>query len=46
MLSKWSKKYERYKELQKRIDEKLNDDTDNGGKKDSNNDNDVSVSDG
>ena len=33
VLSKWSKKYERYKELQRRIDEKLNDDTDNGEKK-------------
>jgi hypothetical protein len=32
VLSKWSKKYERFKELQKRIDEKLDDDTDNGGK--------------
>jgi hypothetical protein len=32
VLSKWSKKYERYKELQKRIDEKLDDDTENGGK--------------
>ena len=31
VLSKWSKRYERYKELQKRIDEKL-DDTDTGGK--------------
>lgn len=30
VLSKWSKGYERYKELQKRIDEKLDDDTDNG----------------
>jgi hypothetical protein len=30
VLSKWSKKYERYKELQRRIDEKLNDDTNNG----------------
>jgi hypothetical protein len=27
VLSKWSKKYERYKELQKKIDEKLNDDS-------------------
>jgi hypothetical protein len=26
VLSKWSKKYERYKELQKRIDEKLGND--------------------
>jgi hypothetical protein len=26
VLSKWTKKYERYKELQKKIDEKLNDD--------------------
>ena len=34
VLSKWSKKYERYKELQKRIDEKLDDDyNDSGGKK-------------
>jgi hypothetical protein len=30
VLSKWSKKYERYKELQRRIDERLNDDTNNG----------------
>ena len=30
VLSRWSKKYERYKELQKRVDEKL--DYDNGGK--------------
>jgi hypothetical protein len=29
VLLKWSKRYERYKELQRRIDEKLN----NGGKK-------------
>jgi hypothetical protein len=33
VLSKWSKKYERYKELQKRVDEKLDDDNDNGGGK-------------
>src|ERR687891_2672686 len=26
VLSRWSKKYERYKELQKRVDEKLDDD--------------------
>lgn len=26
VLSKWAKKYERYKELQKKIDEKLSDD--------------------
>jgi hypothetical protein len=33
MLSRWSKKYERYKELQKRVDEKLDDDdNDNRGK--------------
>lgn len=32
VLSKWSKKYERYKELQKRVDEKLDDDNDNRGK--------------
>jgi len=25
VLSKWTKKYERYKELQKKIDEKLSD---------------------
>lgn len=30
VLSKWTKKYERYKELQKKIDEKLDYDT-NGG---------------
>ena len=30
VLSKWSKKYERYKELQKRIDEKLDDDYNEG----------------
>ena len=28
VLSKWTKKYERYKELQKKVDEKLNYDTD------------------
>jgi hypothetical protein len=35
VLSKWTKKYERYKELQKKIDEKLDDDNnnDNGGRK-------------
>jgi hypothetical protein len=33
VLSKWSKKYERYKELQKRVDEKLDYDTDNEDKK-------------
>ena len=32
VLSRWSKKYERYKELQKRVDEKLDDDSDNRGK--------------
>ena len=32
VLSRWSKKYERYKELQKRVDEKLDDDNDNRGK--------------
>jgi hypothetical protein len=33
VLSKWTKKYERYKELQKRIDEKLDyDNNDNGDK--------------
>jgi hypothetical protein len=32
VLSKWSKKYERYKELQKRVDEKLDEDDDNEGK--------------
>lgn len=32
VLSNWSKKYERYKELQKRVDEKLDDDNDNRGK--------------
>ena len=29
VLSKWTKKYERYKELQKKIDEKLDDDNNN-----------------
>lgn len=29
VLSKWSKKYERYKELQKRVDEKLDEDDNN-----------------
>ena len=29
VLSKWTKKYERYKELQKKIDEKLDDDNSN-----------------
>src|ERR671925_608626 len=34
VLSKWSKKYERYKELQKRVDEKLDyDNDDDEGKK-------------
>ena len=33
VLSKWSKKYERYKELQKRVDEKLDYDNDDEGKK-------------
>jgi hypothetical protein len=32
VLSNWSKKYERYKELQKRVGEKLDDDNDNRGK--------------
>ena len=32
VLSRWSKKYERYKELQKRVDEKLDDDNGNRGK--------------
>jgi hypothetical protein len=32
VLSKWSKKYERYKELQKMVDEKLEDVTDNKAK--------------
>ncbi len=34
VLSKWSKKYERYKELQRKVDEKLDEDTndDNEGK--------------
>jgi hypothetical protein len=32
VLSKWSKKYEHYKELQKRVDEKLDEDDDNKGK--------------
>src|SRR5215467_4874491 len=30
VLSKWTKKYERYKELQKKVDEKLDYDTDEG----------------
>lgn len=34
VLSKWSKKYERYKELQRRTDEKLDFDVDNENKKD------------
>ncbi len=34
VLSKWSKKYERYKELQRRADEKLDFDVDNENKKD------------
>jgi hypothetical protein len=33
VLSRWSKKYERYKELQKRVDEKLDYDNDDEGKK-------------
>ena len=33
VLSKWSKKYERYKELQKRVDEKLDYDNDDEGKR-------------
>jgi hypothetical protein len=33
VLSKWSKKYERYKELQKKIDEKLDYDNNDEGKK-------------
>jgi hypothetical protein len=33
VLSKWSKKYERYKELQKRVNEKLDYDDDDEGKK-------------
>ena len=40
VLSKWTKKYERYKELQKKIDEKLSDDdiaVDEGHKKENNN---------
>jgi hypothetical protein len=32
VLSKWSKKYERYKELQKMVDEKLEDATDDKAK--------------
>ena len=32
VLSKWSKKYERYKELQKMVDEKLEDVTDDKAK--------------
>jgi hypothetical protein len=31
VLSKWSKKYERYKELQKRVDEKLDYESDDEG---------------
>jgi hypothetical protein len=30
VLSKWTKKYERYKELQRKVDEKLDYDTDEG----------------
>jgi hypothetical protein len=33
VLSKWSKKYERYRELQKKIDEKLDYDNNEEGKK-------------
>ena len=33
VLSKWSKKYERYRELQKKIDEKLDYDNNDVGKK-------------
>jgi hypothetical protein len=33
VLSKWSKKYERYRELQKKIDEKLDYDNNDEGKK-------------
>jgi hypothetical protein len=33
VLSKWSKKYERYKELQKKIDKKLEDDNNDEGRK-------------
>jgi hypothetical protein len=33
VLSKWSKKYERYRELQKKIDEKLEDDNNDEGRK-------------
>jgi hypothetical protein len=33
VLSKWSKKYERYKELQKRVDEKLDYDNGDEGKR-------------
>jgi hypothetical protein len=33
VLSKWSKKYERYKELQRKVDEKLDYDNDDKGKK-------------
>lgn len=42
VLSKWTKKYERYKELQKQIDAKLSDDdnSDNIGDKKENNNND------
>lgn len=42
VLSKWTKKYERYKELQKKIDEKLsdNDNADDAVDKKENNNND------
>jgi hypothetical protein len=42
VLSKWTKKYERYKELQKKIDDKLsdNDNADNVAEKKENNNND------
>ena len=33
VLSKWTKKYERYKELQKKIDEKLDDDNNDEDRK-------------
>jgi hypothetical protein len=32
VLSKWSKRYKHYKELQDKVEGKLDDDTDNGGK--------------
>jgi hypothetical protein len=32
VLSKWSKRYEHYKELQDKVDGKLDDDTDDGGR--------------